>query len=288
MTQADHPCFNASVRSRFGRVHLPVAGDCNLSCGYCNRRYACVNESRPGVTQKLLRPEEACEALAKVLSSMPQIRVAAIAGPGDPLASAPATLQTLQMVKKRFPSLLLCLSTNGLALPEYCNELVELGVSHVTVTVNTLQDKNAASIYQSIQVADSPLQGAMAAQLLRERQEEGVRRLSEQKVTVKINTVVLPSLNDREIPHIAQTVAGWGAKIMNLIGLIPVAGTPLAHLPAPSSSELAKLRTEAQRFLPQMTHCSRCRADAVGLLGEKHILQPFLHRPPSSCVSSPA
>jgi len=45
-----HPCFNAALRRRYGRVHIPVAPDCNVQCGFCNRRYNCVNESRPGVT----------------------------------------------------------------------------------------------------------------------------------------------------------------------------------------------------------------------------------------------
>ncbi len=49
-----HPCFNAAVKGRFGRVHLPVAGKCNILCNYCNRKYDCVNESRPGVTSALL------------------------------------------------------------------------------------------------------------------------------------------------------------------------------------------------------------------------------------------
>ena len=43
-----HPCFNAKVKGQFGRVHLPVAPKCNILCNYCNRKFDCVNESRPG------------------------------------------------------------------------------------------------------------------------------------------------------------------------------------------------------------------------------------------------
>ncbi len=45
-----HPCFNESAKGTCGRVHLPVAPECNIKCNYCNRKYDCVNESRPGVT----------------------------------------------------------------------------------------------------------------------------------------------------------------------------------------------------------------------------------------------
>ena len=50
-----HPCFNPDVKGKFGRVHLPVAPKCNIQCGYCNRKYDCVNESRPGVTRPLAK-----------------------------------------------------------------------------------------------------------------------------------------------------------------------------------------------------------------------------------------
>ena len=54
-----HPCFNAKVKGQYGRVHLPVAPKCNIQCNYCNRKYDCVNESRPGVTSTVLSPEQA-------------------------------------------------------------------------------------------------------------------------------------------------------------------------------------------------------------------------------------
>ena len=77
-----HPCFNAEVKGKFGRVHLPVAPKCNIKCNYCNRKYDCVNESRPGVTSTILTPEQALVYMEKVLTAEPRITVAGIAGPG--------------------------------------------------------------------------------------------------------------------------------------------------------------------------------------------------------------
>jgi len=53
---------------------------------------------------------------------------------------------------------------------------------------------------------------------------------------------------------------------MNCLGLIPVQGTPFGLLPAPTPALLKQIRIKAEEFLPQMHHCGRCRADAVGLL----------------------
>ena len=109
-----HPCFNAAVKGSYGRVHLPVAPHCNIRCNYCNRKYDCVNESRPGVTSALLSPVQASLYMEKVLERETRIAVAGIAGPGDPFANPEETLQTLRLITEKFPHLLMCLSTNGL------------------------------------------------------------------------------------------------------------------------------------------------------------------------------
>ena len=54
-----HPCFCEGAHSKFARMHLPVAPRCNIQCNYCDRRYDCTNESRPGVTSTVLTAEEA-------------------------------------------------------------------------------------------------------------------------------------------------------------------------------------------------------------------------------------
>jgi len=54
---------------------------------------------------------------------------------------------------------------------------------------------------------------------------------------------------------------------MNCIPLYPVADTPFEQYGSPSAAQTANLRSISGRYLPQMSHCTRCRADAVGLLG---------------------
>jgi nitrogen fixation protein NifB len=264
----NHPCFNREARNRTGRVHLPIAGKCNIQCGFCNRKYDCVNESRPGVTSAVLGPHEALDYLERVLEKMPNIAVTGIAGPGDPFAEADATLETLRFVRERYPEMLLCVATNGLGLPPYAGALAGLGVSHVTVTVNAVNPVIGMKIYEWVRDGPRVRRGINGARFLFERQEESVRALKAAGITVKINTVVVPGVNDRHTEEIAAWAAGAVADVHNFIPVLPVPGTLFEGVVSPSPADMAGIRLRAGKYLPQMSHCGRCRADAAGLLGE--------------------
>ncbi len=266
--RAKHPCFNPAVKGRFGRVHLPVAPHCNIKCNYCNRKYDCVNESRPGVTSTVLSPDQALVYLDRVLAKEPRISVAGIAGPGDPFADAEATMETLRLISEKYPALLLCLASNGMNIGPHIPELAALNVSHVTITVNAVDPEVGAQIYGWVRDGKILYRGRQAAELLLSRQLEAIRRLKAAGITVKINCIMVPGVNDRHIPAVAETMRELSADLFNCMALFPNAGTPFAEVIEPSKQELAAMRTRAEEFLPQMRHCTRCRADAVGLLGE--------------------
>ncbi|WP_025323100.1 nitrogenase cofactor biosynthesis protein NifB [Deferrisoma camini] len=281
-----HPCFHAESHGHCGRIHLPVAPRCNLKCAYCNRRYNCVNESRPGVTSAVLSPHQAVGYLERVVAAEPRISVVGIAGPGDPFANPDETLTTLRLVRERCPEMLLCVATNALGLPPLLDELPALGVTHVTVTVNAVDPAVGASLYAWARDGKVIYRGPEAAAVLLERQRLAVTGLKARGILVKVNCIVVPGVNDHHVAEVARTVAGWGADVLNVMGLVPTAGTPLADVPEPGPELLRELRAEAERFLPQMRHCRRCRADAVGLLGEDRsgefapLLQEAAEAPP--------
>jgi nitrogen fixation protein NifB len=265
-----HPCFNQEARHTHARIHLPVAPRCNMQCNYCNRKYSCVNESRPGVTCAILTPGQSIEYLRKYTEKVSNLSVVGIAGPGDPFACASETLETLRMVKARFPHLLLCVASNGLNLFPYVDELAAVGLSHVTVTVNAVDPVIGAKFYEWIAVDGYRHEGVKAAALLWERQRRSILALAERGVIVKINTIYTPGINDAHIEQVAQTVAGLGANILNIMPLLPTANTPFATIKEPEKKAVQQARVLAGRYLPQMTHCSRCRADAAGLIGEEN------------------
>lgn len=261
-----HPCFNAAARSRWGRLHLPVAPGCNINCAYCHRKTDCVNESRPGVTSALFDPLEAAAFFREIRGRRPEISVAGIAGPGDSFFIPELTLKTLEYLRPSYPDLLLCVSTNGLNLADHIEALVDLGVDFVTVTVNAIAPEILQKIVSRVQLNGRSKHGYEAAGLLLDRQLSAISRLKARGVTLKVNTVVIPGVNDGHVADIAARLAPLGVDLMNLIPLIPVPGTPMAGYPAPGSALMERLRAAAGLFIPQMRHCVRCRADAVGLL----------------------
>jgi nitrogen fixation protein NifB len=273
-----HPCFNDKVRHRFGRIHLPVAPHCNVQCNFCDRRFDCANESRPGVTSQVLSPGQALAYLDSVMATGRPLSVVGIAGPGDPFANPRETLDTLRLVRGKYPDMLLCVATNGLGLVPHVDALAELQVSHVTITVNAVDPEIGRHIYAWIReprhaAGSKPgglraYRGREAAELLLRRQFESLDALKRCGITVKINTIVIPGVNDHHVAEVAERMAARGADILNCVPLCPVEGTPFASIEQPSASQIAAIRGEAKRHLPMMHHCTRCRADAVGLLGQ--------------------
>lgn len=262
---ASHPCFAAGCNS-FARLHLPVAPACNIQCNYCVRKFSCVNESRPGVTAEVLTPAQAAARYAELRRRLPNLTVAGIAGPGDALANWEQVRETLRLVRAADSGVQLCLSTNGLLLPEYAPEIIELGVGFVTVTMNCVRPQTGALIYDFVGDKGSVYRGQEAASLLMRRQTDGIRLLKQAGVIVKINCVAIGGVNTDEIPEVARLAAGLGCDLMNIIPMLPVAGSAFACVPELGAEALSGLRRECERYLRQMRHCVRCRADAVGTL----------------------
>ncbi|HEW78366.1 MAG TPA: radical SAM protein [Phycisphaerales bacterium] len=263
-----HPCFNGDVCGQFGRVHLPVAAECNVQCNFCDRKFDCVNESRPGVTSQVLSPGQALYYLDKVMANDKRITVVGIAGPGDPFATPGETLQTLSLVRKKYPEILFCVASNGLNIASYIEDLAALKVSHVSITISAVDPAIGEKIYAWVRDDKRVLRTQKGAEIILERQLGAVGDLKAAGITVKVNTIIIPGINDGHITQVAKTVAELGADIQNCIALYPVAGTVLGDTQPPSAELLSQIRTEASRYIRQMYHCSRCRADAVGLLSE--------------------
>lgn len=285
-----HPCFNKESAGDCGRAHLPVAPKCNIKCNYCNRKYDCVNESRPGVASAVLSPAQAALYMDEILLKEPRITVAGIAGPGDPMANALETLRTMRLIREKHPNLLFCLSSNGLALPPYLDDLADAGVSHVTVTMNAVDPDIGAKIYSFVRDGNVVYRGRDAAALLLSRQLEAVEGLKKRGLIVKINTIILPGINDDHIPEVAKALSSYGVDIMNLIPVHPTADTPFADIVEPDKATIHGLRRICGEMIPQMTHCRRCRADAVGLLcsDRSRELAPTLTRLSKTVLSEEA
>ena len=259
-----HPCFAMGKKSRAGRIHLPVSPGCNIECRFCDRQ---INdyEDRPGVTGEVISPSEAPDIIRKSLELCPDIKVVGIAGPGDTLATNFA-LDTFRIVKEQFPDLVKCMSTNGLLLMEKADEIIEVGIDSLTVTVNAVDPEIEAKLNDGIRYHGEYISGVEGAKILIENQLKGIKKVADAGVTVKVNTVLVPGINNDHIEEIAKTVKEQGAKIYNIIPLIPQ--HKLKDIPAPKCADIDGARQKAEKYIDVFRHCQHCRADAIGVPGE--------------------
>lgn len=268
----DHPCYSEEAHHYFARMHVAVAPACNIQCNYCNRKYDCANESRPGVTSEKLTPEQAARKVAAVAAKVPQLSVLGIAGPGDSMFDWRKTSATFREVSKLLPDLKYCVSTNGLALPDHVDELAEHNIDHVTITINMVDPEIGALIYPWIYFKGKRYTGVEGARILHERQMEGLERLTEKGILTKINSVMIPGINDRHLIEVNKQIKARGAFLHNVMPLIsdPAHGTAfgLSGQRGPKAAELKELQDQLAGGANLMRHCRQCRADAVGMLGE--------------------
>lgn len=269
LDRTKHPCFNENAKSQFGRIHLPVAPKCNIQCNFCDRKYDCVNENRPGVTGTVLTPAQAITYLHKMVERIPNLSVVGIAGPGDPFANPEETMDTLRRVRADFPSMLLCVASNGLNVAPYVEEMVKLNVTHLTMTINAVDPDIGQVIYSWVRDGKKIYRGRAAAEVLLSRQMESLRLCRQKGLTAKINSILIPGVNDHHIADVARVVAEQGADLFNCIGMCHVPNTPFAEIIPPGKEAVEAVRRQAECYLPQMRHCTRCRADAVGCLGQR-------------------
>jgi nitrogenase molybdenum-iron protein alpha/beta subunit/MoaA/NifB/PqqE/SkfB family radical SAM enzyme len=268
-----HPCFSCSSAHKYARMHLPIAPKCNVSCNYCLRKYDCPNESRPGVTTEVLSPKEAFEKYKYVKSKMDNLKVVGIAGPGDALANFDEVKETLMLIREYDNEVTFCLSTNGLMLPFYAQQLIDLGVTHVTITMNAVDPNITAKVYKYISYLGVTYTGVEGTQILLNNQLSGLKYLTDRGIVCKVNIVMLKGINDYHIEEVTKKVKEYGATITNIMQMIPVKGSVFENMPLVSNKEIKDLRDKCTEHISQMYHCKQCRADAIGILGDDQSLR---------------
>ncbi|MDR0876740.1 MAG: radical SAM protein [Treponema sp.] len=259
-----HPCFSGEANMNRGRIHLPVSPVCNIQCRFCKRVFNKV-EQRPGVSAEIISPKEAVSLVRRGLELCPEITVAGIAGPGDTLATHHALL-AFDSIHREFPDLINCLSTNGLLLERYAGEIFRVGVRTLTVTVNAVDPVILDKICSRVILDGKVYEGVEGASILIEAQKRGIKKAAELGMLIKINIVLIPSINGDHIGEIAKTAAENGAGLINIIPLIPQ--FEFAGYPSPDCVELSAAREAAEEHLPVFRHCQHCRADACGIPGK--------------------
>lgn len=208
------------------RLQLPVAVKSNG-----RSRFA-----PPGKPAPAMLPIQVMSWLDGVLSQGTPIETVEISGPGDPLAIPGPTLETLQMIRERYPELPVHLVTIGIGGDKFAQPLVDLGIKNIAITVDTVTATTVEQLYAWIRPTNKTIPLATAAKILIDEQAKTVAALANAGITVAIRTTVYPGINDAQIETIAKTMADLGASEMELLPCKPV--NHESDTPSPTAPEL--------------------------------------------------
>ncbi|HHD74599.1 MAG TPA: nitrogenase cofactor biosynthesis protein NifB, partial [Nitratifractor sp.] len=91
-------------------------------------------------------------------------------------------------------------------------------------------------------------------------------------ILVKANSVLIPGVNDKELPNVAKKLKEMNVFLHNIMPLLssPEFGTKfgLDGVPSATDQETMAVQDACGMDMTLMKHCRQCRADAVGLIGE--------------------
>jgi cyclic pyranopterin phosphate synthase len=191
------------MKDQFGRridyLRISVTDKCNLRCTYCMPP-----EGLEWIDKDEFLTYEEIGAIVGQLAGIGLQRIR-ITG-GEPLVRR--DLPELVRLLASVPGIEdIALSTNAVLLPQFCDELREAGVSRVNISLDTLRRERFQAIARrSPRFFDATMEGIAAAE------KAGFRPL-------KINTVMLRSLNDDELSDFALMTRErpWHVRFIELM-----------------------------------------------------------------------
>jgi len=167
------------------------------------------------------------------------------------------------LIHGQYPGVLKCISTNGLLLEDRLPQLLEVGIRALTVTVNAPGSSIGKDIYSWVKYQGTIYRGEEAAALLITKQFSGIRKVLDAGLSVKVNVVLIPDVNDRHLAKLALRLMEAGVRLMNIMPLIP--SGRMKNYRAPTCDELRKFRQDCEEIIPQFYRCEQCRADVIYL-----------------------
>jgi nitrogen fixation protein NifB len=216
-----------------------------------------------------MTPNEAIERVVKEFTFNPSLRIVAISGPGEPLANR-ETFETLQGVRDSHLDVQFCLSTNGTLLEDSVNRLCDLDVSTISVSMSAQSYSIAAHLYEWANIHGRFLMGKEMGKEIVLRQLSGIQSATEAGICVKVNTVLIPEINARDIEVLSRMISDAGAQLQNIVPLVLCDNT--INLRPPSAAELSRARKIASKNIDQFVFCKQCRSDVVGIPGRDRVL----------------
>lgn len=232
---------------------------------------------------------EAMELLDKVMQERGEsITMVAITGPGDPLATPDITLETVRMVRARYPAVKIGLKTIGFGSERLAGDLARAGVNYVEMQVDGIKTDILEKIYAWIRPGLRTLKVGEAVDLLIREQRNGVPALRFHNIEVTILTTLYPGLNIDNVPKIGASMMVLGAGGMGLIPYTPEPGAEVdMESPAPEAVQMIteKVRTSLPIVEPLPLDQTGGAAGSITLQAPQ-LPRPTGERPNVAVVSS--
>lgn len=262
-------------------MELPVASRAN------NRiRFAATGESLEGMS-----PVEALAWLAETVDKGAAFDGVTLAGPGDPLADLGSTLETLRLIREKYPEMELGITTLGLGAEQAAEALLQAGVSRVTLLVDGIDLEIIRKLYAWIRPGSRTVPLPTATELLLSEQVMAMNAFAGNGCTLGIKTTIYPGYNDGHAEDIARIMASLGAEFMAVASYVPVEGEE-ALLERPSPEMMALIYAQVEKYLrliviPEQKaahgqNCSDCGCQSAASSQPK----PSTERPNVAVVSS--
>lgn len=180
-------------------LRISVTDKCNLRCRYCMPAEGVCKKDH---SQMLTEDETVAVVQAAAELGITKVRITG----GEPLIKKnilsicrrTAAVEGIQEV---------CLTTNGLRLPQHAKELKEAGVSRINLSLDTLDPAKYAYMTRTGQIEDfyAGMEAALSA---------GFDK-------VKINTVLIGGFNDDEIRNLSELTRKYPVDV-RFIELMPM------------------------------------------------------------------
>jgi len=224
-----------------GVVHLPIAPQLSARTRF--------SPPPPGV-EKSLSIGEAMEVLNRCMKDgASMISMAAITGPGDPLATPEKTFAMIAAIRDGYPDLPIGLLTLGIGSSRLAGYLADAGVAHVEMQVEGTRMAVLLRLYAWIRPGAKTLKLADAAALLLQEQRDGVSALKFRNIGVSILTTLYPGYNVEQVPIISREMAELGADGIALVPYFPHPGAEV-NLESPAQDIVDTAIAQAGISLP--------------------------------------
>ncbi len=202
----------------------------------------------PSAGNKVIIASEILEGLDQIMKTG-EVSMVAITGPGDPLATPEITVDTIKIIKERYPQLKIGLKTIGIDSGRLASSLAQAGVDYIEMQVDGVKTEILEKLYAWIRPGSKTLKISDAADLLIKEQRSGVPALKFHNITVSILTTLYPGYNIDHVAQISSDMMELGADSMSLLPYSPEEDVEV-ELEHPSAEAVAEAVRKAEKHLP--------------------------------------